>query len=312
MKNTNSFARSVKDEIASRQYSNERLTAILSAFTRLNGSLTIRNKQEFITFKIENSKIAKFIYSSIQNLFCISPSISYLKKARFAQNTCYVVSLKNVNYLEKLHINFLENKIDKIFAKNMESIGGYLAGAFLASGSVNSPHSSNYHLEIAFNNANAAKWFIHLMNRYDGAQFLAKVAKRRDKFIVYLKRSDQIVDFLVLIGATDACLYFENQRVDRDVSNITNRLKNLDTANLAKTLKTAENDIKIINRLIKKKGLMNLGSEKTVMLCSLRVKYPEASLEELADQLSKELGTSITKSNVNHLLRAIRLEGRNI
>ena len=312
MRNNNSFAKSVKEEIASKDYSSERILAILSSFIRLNGSLIINNKKEFITLKMENSKIAKFIYHSVQKVFGINPMISYLKKANFNQNTCYVITIRNVDYLTKLHINFLENKIDKIFAKNMETIGGYLAGAFLATGSVNSPRNSDYHLEITFPNENMAKWFIRLMNHYRGSQFMAKTIKRRDKYIMYLKRSDQIVDFLVLIGATDACLYFENQRVDRDFSNITNRLQNLDTANLAKTLKAAKNDIRIIKRLIAKNGFINFTNEKMAKLCELRLKYPEATLDELADYLSSEIGHNVSKSNVNHLLRAIRVAGQNI
>lgn len=312
MQSRNSFATSVKEEIASRDYQNERLLAILSSFTRLNGSLVIKNKQEIISLKLENSKIAKFLYESIQKLFNFTPNISYLKKKSFAQNTCYVISVNKPNFLDDLHIDFLENKIDRFFLKDTESIGGYLAGSFLAAGSVNSPRSSNYHLEIACNNENYAKWFVRLMVKYVGTNFNPKIIKRRDKYVVYLKRSDQISDFLILTGATDACLYFENTRVDRDVSNEINRMQNLDAANLAKTLKAAKEDIKIINKLIKHKGATGIGNEKTLALCELRVKYPEASLDELADRLSSSLGHPVSKSNVNHILRSLRSEGRNL
>ncbi|MCQ2753008.1 MAG: DNA-binding protein WhiA [Bacilli bacterium] len=312
MNNQSSFATAVKEEIASRSYQNERLLAIVSAFTRINGTLVIKDKREYILLKLENSKIAKFLYASIQKLFQISPTISYLKKKSFHQNTCYLISVESAHLLNQLHIDFLESKIDKSFAKNTETIGGYLAGAFLASGSVNSPRSSNYHLEIACNDLSYAKWFTRLMSKYHDSSFMAKIIKRRDKYIVYLKRSDQISDFLVLVGATDACLYFENTRVDRDYANVLNRMQNLDTANLSKTLKTAKQDIKIINKLIKRDGLVNLGSEKMITLCELRIKYPEASLDELATHLSKAMGETVSKSNVNHLLRALREEGKNL
>ena len=142
--------------------------------------------------------------------------------------------------------------------------------------------------------------------------FNLKITKRRDKYIVYLKRSDQIVNFLVLMGATNACLYFEDTRVDRDFTNQTNRLNNLDTANYQKTVKAAKNDIRIINKLIKKNGLANLGSDKVILLATLRLKYPEDTLDNLAERMSNELGDVVTKSNINHILRAFRLEGRNL
>lgn len=312
MKKSNSFARSVKEEIVSKKYSSERLLAILSSFTRNNGSLVIKNKKESVVLKIENSKIAKFIYTTLQKLCTVKPEISYLKKNNLGKNTCYVISINDSRLLERFHIHFLDNEIDKYFSANAERIGGFIAGAFLATGSVNSPQSSNYHLEVNFNDLDYAKSFINLVKKYKNTSFSLKIIKRREKYVVYIKRSDQIVDFLVLIGATDACLYFEDTRIDRDVSNIANRYKNLDTANYQKTMKAAKNDIKIINKLIKKKGLANLGSEKVILLASLRIKHPEDSLDELAEKLSEELGVDVTKSNVNHILRAFRLEGRNL
>ena len=312
MKTINSFAQTVKEEIVSKKYSDERLLAILSSFARVTGSIIIRNKSEIISLKISNPKIAKFIYSSIQKTLKITPTISYLKRPNLNKNTCYIISFKNNCVLDQLHLDFLEEKIHRDFIKNNEVIGGYLAGVFLASGSVNTPRNSNYHLEVSMNSQNYAKWIIHLLNKYDGTHFDAKIIKRRDRYIVYLKRSDQISDFLILIGATEACLYFENERVDRDLANITNRYQNLDTANYQKIVMRANKDIVIIQKLIKKYGYAELGSEKTILLCEMRIKYPEASLDELAKIMSKDLKTNISKSNVNHLLRAIRTRGNNV
>ncbi|MCQ2791992.1 MAG: DNA-binding protein WhiA [Bacilli bacterium] len=312
MKDTNSFAKTVKEEIVSQNYQDDRLLAILSSFTRVNGSLLIKHKKMSVQLRIENSKIAKFIYAAFQRIFQIKPNISYLKKNNLNKNTCYLINLDDEKILEKLHINFLGNKVDNYFAGNKEKISGYLAGSFLASGSVNSPRSSNYHLEVSLNDYEYAKSFVSLVKKYKEVVFNLKITKRRDKYIVYLKRSDQIVNFLVLIGATNACLYFEDTRVGRDFDNMTNRLSNLDTANYQKTIKAAKNDIKIINKLIKKNGLANLGNDKVILLATLRIKYPDDTLENLAEKMSDELGDVVTKSNINHILRAFREEGKNL
>lgn len=308
----NSFTQDVKEEIVSNKYLKERLISILSAFAKVNGVLSIKNKNEYIVLKIENNKIAKFIYSSIQKVFKINPIISYLKKGNLNKNTSYEISIINKGLLNKFHINILDNKIDKYFSENEDRIGGYLAGTFLSSGSVNSPRSSNYHLEVSFTNLIYAKNFINFLAKYKQASFNFKTIKRREKYVCYLKRSDQIVDFLVLIGATNACLYFESIRVARDVNNNQNRQTILDTYNYQKIIKSSNKDVSIINKLIKKKGLVNLGSEKVAILASLRVKHPEASLSELARLLSSELNVEVSKSNVNHILRALRNEGRNL
>ena len=63
------------------------------------------------------------------------------------------------------------------------------------------------------------------------------MSQRRDKYIVYLKRSDQISAFLVFVGAANASLEFENIRMDRDMQNTTNRMFICDEANYKKTVK---------------------------------------------------------------------------
>ena len=104
-------------------------------------------------------------------------------------------------------------------------------GAFLAAGSVNSPETSNYHLEISLNSENYAKWLSKLFARYKNSNIEPKIIKRRDKYVIYFKKSDQISNFLIIIGAVSSCLEFEDVRANRDLINNANRLTNMDTAN---------------------------------------------------------------------------------
>ena len=189
--------------------------------------------------------------------------------------------------------------------KDGELSACYLSGCFLASGSVNDPSSSNYHLEIVSSSQSYAKWLSHLINKILDHHFTSKVAARRKQWIVYMKRSDQISEFLVLIGATDACLKFESVRIDRDEANIDNRLINLDTANMSKTLGTSQKQIRRINYLLEKDGWSAFPSPKMAALMQLRLDHPEASMGELAELLSEELSATVTKSNINHLFRAL-------
>ena len=46
------------------------------------------------------------------------------------------------------------------------------------------------------------------------------------RVFLYLKKSDLISSFLVLIGAVEMCMTFENTRVERDFKNIGNRMLN--------------------------------------------------------------------------------------
>ena len=241
-RNEISFAQSVKEEITSASFPSEHLRAILASFIKINGSLSFSKSGSSLVMKTENAKVAKFIYTSLNDLYGLQSRFSFTKLMNFKRRTTYNIILDNeAEYvLGDLSINFLDGKIAKNMINTDDMIAGYLCGAFLATGSVNSPTSSNYHLEVALNDENYARWFTKLFTKYKSGQFSAKITKRRNEFVVYLKRADQISDFLIMIGATASALKFEDIRIDREYHNIGNRLTNLDTANYKKTNEAAK------------------------------------------------------------------------
>lgn len=307
MRPTISFTRKVKEEIVTKPFSEERLRSLVAAFIKVNGRMEIKNRHVAILLQTENAKIAKFIYLIIQKIYGINVRFSYEKTMKFKKRTTYniIIDQEAEYIMGDLEISFLEGKIAKSIVFNDDMIGGYLAGAFLASGSVNSPRSSNYHFEIALNDENYAKWFLRLIEKYKGGSFNPKIIKRRDNFVIYLKKSDQIADFLILMGATDASLEFENIRIDREFANIGNRLQNLDTANYAKTMKSSNKqiaDLLVIDKIL---GVNNLANEKQRLLANIRLEHEDATMDELASLMSERLDKVVTKSNINHLFRAL-------
>lgn len=302
-----SFTQQVKEEIASLKYSEERKRAILSAFIKINGVLHLNSEGEIISFSSENAKTVKFLYTCLNDLYGISPKISYLKGMRFKKNIRYQISLTNnaIDIIDDLNVNFFDGKISKNIAFNDDTIGGYLSGAFLASGSVNSPQSSNYHLEIKVSNENYCKWLLKMINRYNDGVFSAKSIKRRGSYVIYLKKSDQISDFLVLLGATQSCLYFENIRVDRDEMNNENRLDNIYDANIKKTMKASKVQLEDVLYIKEYFGLENLKNKKEILVAESRINNASMSLSDIATEVSKKLGKEITKSNVAHIFRKL-------
>lgn len=301
-----SFTQKVKEELVNTPFSDEHLRAILSSFVKINGSLSFSSNRSKIVLTTENAKIAKFIYHSIDKIYGIVPKFAYSKTMNFKRRLNYSVIVEEGDYIiGDLEINFLDGKISKNIVYNDEMISGYIAGAFLASGSVNTPKNSNYHLEISLNDENYAKWFSKLLLKYKNAEFSPKIIKRRNNYVVYLKKSQQVVDFLSMMGATNATLEFENIRIDREFSSIGNRLQNLDSANYSKTADAALrqiNDIKIIDKVL---GIGNVQNEKQKALMKIRLEHDDYSLGELAEELSETLGTFVSKSNISHLFRSI-------
>ena len=308
MRRKSSFTSQVKEELVSNTYpSNDRLRALLSAYIRINGSLVFRHKRTLLQLNMENAKVGKFIYQNINDIYNTKAELIVKERKNLNKTKSYMIEIddNSETIMDDLEISFLEGKISKNIVKNDDTISGYLAGAFLAAGSVNSPVTSNYHLEIALNSENYAKWLAKLFAKYKNSNIEPKITTRRDQYVLYFKKSDQISNFLIMIGAVSSCLEFEDVRADRDLNNSYNRLTNMDTANMKRTIETGKRqaeEIRIIDQYL---GIDNLGNIKERELCHLRLENEAASLQELADLMSERFKKIITKSNINHLFRSI-------
>lgn len=304
---TPSFAKLVKEESAKAPRSDEEKRAFLSAFARMNGYLRLKGQESGLELSSEHSVIAKVAYEYLHDLYGAKMHFSYTRSAGFLKRIVYHV---NVDYgaediLSDLEIDYFMPALPEKVIKTAEQKAAFLAGAFLAGGSVNSPESSNYHLEISAKEEGFARFLLKLLQKFPSHPFEAKLLLRRGKYVVYIKRGDAISDFLVLIGARENCLRFEDVRVGREFASIGNRLENLDGANYRKSQKAGERQIEAIRYFKDRGALEAFGNPKLVALMELRLKKPDASLTELAELLSEELNTTVSRSNVNHLLREV-------
>lgn len=320
MVNKITFSQIVKEELVSEvDLSKERLFALLSAYIRINGVLSFQNKKTVVILKSDNAKIIKFIYSSIKDNFPdYEISLQYKKSSRNKKKTNYILTINDAEaLLNELSVSFLEGKISKEIVYSDETISGYLAGSFLASGSINSPETSNYHLEISVVSENYAKWLAKLFGKYKKIEMSPKIIKRRDRYVIYFKKSDQISNFLIMIGAANSCMEFENQRAYRDFSNSANRLTNSDIANMEKTIRIAKEQIKEIKYIDEVLGIHNFHNQKKELLCYYRLENDSLSMSDLARKMSEELGYTVSKSNINHLFRDlhelyVKLKGKRL
>ena len=308
MRNKNSFTSQVKEELASNVYtSGDRLRALLSAYIRINGSLVFRHKKTLLQLNTENAKIGRFIFETINEIYHANAELIVKEKRNLDKSKSYMIEIADASeaIMDDLEISFLEGKISKNIVKNDDTISGYLIGAFLAAGSVNSPVTSNYHLEIALNSENYAKWLAKLFAKYKNSNIEPKITHRRDEYVIYFKKSDQISNFLIMVGAVSSCLEFEDIRANRDLMNNANRLTNMDTANMKRTIETGSRQAEEIAYIEQALGIDNITNLKERELCRIRLQNEAASLQELADILSEKFKKPITKSNVNHLFRSI-------
>ncbi len=299
-----SFTTTIKEEISRIDNTRSESISELSGFLRNNGSCT----DTTIDLLTENATVAKRIYKLIKDIYDVTCEIENRKSVNFSKNNLYLIMINDkVDFILKdLSViddygNILEEPSNYILGSE-EEIRAYLRGAFLSKGSINDPKTARYHLEFLIEEKKEANIISKLLNEFD---LNSKVLSREKGYMVYIKEAEKIGDFLRIIQASQAVLYYEDIRIYRDHKNMTNRLNNMEQANMDKVVETATKQIEDIEYLKESIGL-DLLDDKTKEVIEYRLKYPESSLLELSEIISYETGKPITKSGLNHRFRKIR------
>ena len=298
-----SFASETKVELTHLEVHPAHAKAELAAIIRMNGAISLYQGQMILNIQTENAAIARRIYTLLRDVYQVDSKLLVRRKMKLKKNNVYIVRitkraqeiLNDLSIMDNMSIN---PHIPKRLIDDKELRRSYLRGAFLATGSINNPESSRYHLEIYSNYEEHNEDLEKILNNN---HFAAKSIERRSGYIVYIKEAEKIADFLAFIGATSARLKFENIRIVRDLRNSANRLVNCEMANLNKIAKAAAKQIQNIQYIDQEVGIDSM-PEKLADMARARVEWPDVSLSELGQYVSDG---PISKSGVNHRLRKI-------
>lgn len=173
----------------------------------------------------------------------------------------------------------------------------FLRGAFLGCGSLVDPERA-YHLEFTAPE-HVATWIGSLLE----AESIHTGRYQRQGHVphtVYVKRSEDIAAFLTIVEAVPALLALEEVLITRDLKNHVQRTVNCETANLDRTVRTAQHQILQIEEL-RLRGLLDQASEGLRETARLRLEHPYLSLAGLAELHQPPL----SKSAINHRLRKL-------
>ena len=291
-----SFTSIVKNELSKLEIDRIEAISELSGILRSNSIIDTG-----IKITTENSSVARHIFKLFKDIYNISLRITVRHGYNYNKNFIYILETsKNDEVIKDLD---LVNNIPSDFLISDDLLKrAYIRGVFIASGSINDPKKSRYHLEIMVNNFDYADFINDILNSYD---LNSKVIKRDNRYMIYIKEAEKIGDFLRLINAIKALLYYEDIRIYRDHKNMTNRINNCEQANVDKIIMTATNQVNDIE-LIQNKASLDLLDEKCYLAAIYRLKYREASLTELSEIMTMEAGSSITKSGLHHRFNKIK------
>lgn len=267
-----SFAQEIKKELLNQEFSHQQAQAFIT------GLITASGQRDGSAFVVKFNR----------------PEIAENVKTMLAQMTItYYVSQEHKNHI--IFPNFSE--ITKI---NLP--GFFFAGVFLGGGSISDPLSPSYHLEIRFFLHQKARQVQSFLNQY---AFNFTLIQRRSNHILYLKKAEQISDFLKAIQAFKALMTFEDARINRDFKNQLNRYSNLDTYNQNKLAKASVN-FQYQYDFIKKHKLTSNFRLEELNFFEVKLKNPYSSLAELTKIYQRKTKIKKTRSGLSHYLIKLR------
>lgn len=283
-----SFGAEVKKELIKHyDKSNHCRAAELAAIVLIDGKVQEDSGRKSLKLVCESEELAKKCIMSFKSCFGITAGFAEEKSTSGLKENFVL----NIPELHSEDIFETEKLTGRTCCKR-----AFLRGAFIASGSVSDPQKS-YHYEIAVTEEETALFLAKLIGEFD---ISPKIAKRRGKYIVYLKEGVEIADMLNVTEAHVSLMKFENARIVREMRGNVNRKVNCETANINKTVAASYKQIEDIMLISETIGLDKL-DENLKITAEMRLENSDISLEELGKRLTPPIG----KSGVNHRLRKI-------
>lgn len=288
------FTTQIKEEITKEENNNIEDLTSLCTYLKFNATL----EEDKMTVMVVNASVARWIFKLLKTNYNVLIKLTTRTMKRFKARNLYILEVK-----EKLDLIYkdIDNIFKEINTSSDEEKKAFLKGMFLACGSINDPKKNQYHLEFLVKEEDDAKLIDDLLN---SLKIKSKVLKRDREYMIYVKSSENISDFIKYLGAFNALFYFEDIRIYKDHKNMVNRLNNCEQANVERTLKSSKTILDNI-KYLEDNDLLMLLDDRSKEIIEYKRKYPDTSLGELAEIITMETNKSITKSGINHHFRKI-------
>ena len=162
-----SFTSDVKTEISLETLGREETRAQLSALVLMLSSISISSDGTALVIRTSSAPVSRAIYRMMNDLYDVQIETFVQRRMNLKKNLIYGFRFYGnvTGILKDLGLyssrGLLEKPLQKIVSKDA-CARAYLAGAFMADGSVNSPETSGYHLEIRASSEAQAGFLVDL------------------------------------------------------------------------------------------------------------------------------------------------------
>ena len=285
-----SYSANVKSELFNvpNENNNENLAELLGIFMAKNSI-----KENEIILSTENIALAKRVYSNMKKAAGLTIQLKYLTSKKLGMHKVYEVIIP----FQKGYIEFLKSIFE---FKNFESskdeniLKGLIKGYFLSCGYIKSPEKG-YALDFFIDTEDAATFLYYLFKKIGKRVFQAD---KKNKNLVYIRNSEDILDVLIIINAVSTFFKYEDTIINKEIRIKVNRNLNWEIANETRKIFTSEKQLKMIEKIDEAAGLNNL-SDVLQETARMRIENPDLSLQELADLMN------ISKSGIRNRFRRL-------
>ena len=172
----------------------------------------------------------------------------------------------------------------------------FVRALFMICGSVTDPEKS-YHLDFTFKTEEEALAMQEILSER-GQEF--RLSRRLEKYVLYIKESAMIEDFIVYIGASAAAFEVMNSKIVHEFRGSVNRQVNCDTANIGKQLAAAKKIKKAVEILVDT-GKYDTLPPEIREAARLRIENDQLSIAGIASLANPP----VTKSGMKHRLEKL-------
>lgn len=286
-----SYTSRVKNEIIKRNsFTTKEKMAEIKGILESKGMTTFNGNLEI---KLENIELANRIYRILKEVTELKLNVKYSISKNFGEHKVYIILIEKQKGFKDFLSSLNDYKEGNILGDE-EKIKGFIRGVFLATGYIKNPEKE-YAMDFFIDSEDLADNLYEIFLNLNKKVFKTK---KRNKYLVYLRNSEDIMDILVMTGSIQEFYKYEETTMMKDLKNKTIREMNWEVANETKTLNTGLKQIKQINYIGKKIGINNL-TPVLEEVAFLRLQYPESSLQELAEMIG------ISKSGIRNRFRRI-------
>ena len=286
-----SFSSDIKTELAAIRPSECCKTPLAYGFLLFSRSFSVKK----ISMQTENEKTAQLYATLLKNIYDVSVVLSGGGEHKYY--TAHIPDESDrLRVLASVDFGIYDGEI------NLEDISreccqsAFIRGAFLACGYISDPEKQ-WRVDFPVKESALAQELKSLLSQH---YIQSNISRRGNGYVVYIKRSEMIINLLTVMGASARSLELIETTIIKSVKNNMNRARNCDSGNINKTVEASIRQRTAIEYLQKRQLLESLPAE-LVSAARLRLKNPELSLKELC----KKSNEAITVSGLNHRLNKL-------